>query len=77
MLSVDEQMRIITSGAAQIVPEADLRKKLEKGEPSTSSSASIPLAPICTWAMPCRCARCASSRTWATTSPLSSATAPR
>ena len=33
MLSVDEQMRIITSGAAQIVPEADLRKKLEKGEP--------------------------------------------
>ena len=25
MLSVDEQMRIITSGAAQIVPEADLR----------------------------------------------------
>ena len=33
MLSVDEQMRIITSGAAKIVPEADLRKKLEKGEP--------------------------------------------
>ena len=31
MLSVDEQMRIITSGAAKIVPEADLRKKLEKG----------------------------------------------
>ena len=30
MLSVDEQMRIITSGAAKIVPEADLRKKLEK-----------------------------------------------
>ena len=26
-VSVDEQMRIITSGAAQIVPEADLRKQ--------------------------------------------------
>ena len=33
MLSVDEQMRIITSGTAKIVPEADLRKKLEKGTP--------------------------------------------
>ena len=33
MLPVDEQMKIITSGAAQIVPEADLRKKLEKGTP--------------------------------------------
>ncbi len=32
MLPVDEQMRIITSGAAQIVPEADLKKKLERGE---------------------------------------------
>ncbi len=69
MLSVDEQMRIITSGAAKIVPEADLRKKLEKGEPLTSSSASIPPAPTCTWATPCPCARCASSRTWAITSP--------
>ena len=29
MLPVDEQMKIITSGAAQIVPEADLRKKLK------------------------------------------------
>ena len=29
MLPVDEQMRIITSGAAQIVPEVDLKKKLE------------------------------------------------
>ena len=34
MLPVDEQMKkLITSGAAQIVPEADLRKKLEKGTP--------------------------------------------
>ncbi len=33
MLPVDEQMRIITSGVAQIVPEADLRKKLERGVP--------------------------------------------
>ena len=33
MLPVDEQMRIITSGAAKIVPEADLKKKLERGVP--------------------------------------------
>lgn len=33
MLSVDEQMKVISSGAAQIVPEDGLRKKLEKGEP--------------------------------------------
>ena len=57
MLSVDEQMRIITSGAAQIVPEADLRKKLEKGEPLNIKLGVDP--------------------TWATTSPLSSATALR
>ena len=33
MLPVDEQMRIITSGASKIVPEADLKKKLERGVP--------------------------------------------
>lgn len=32
MVSVDEQMRIIASGAAQIVPEDGLRRKLERGE---------------------------------------------
>ena len=40
MLSVDEQMRIITSGAAQIVPEADLKKKLERGVPLSPSSSA-------------------------------------
>ena len=45
MLSVDEQMRIITSGAAQIVPEADLRKKLEKGEPLNIKLGVDPTAP--------------------------------
>ena len=49
MLSVDEQMRIITSGAAQIVPEADLRKKLEKGEPLNIKLGVDPTSPTCTW----------------------------
>ena len=45
MLSVDEQMRIITSGAARIVPEADLRKKLEKGEPLNIKLGVDPTSP--------------------------------
>ena len=45
MLSVDEQMRVITSGAAQIVPEADLRKKLEKGEPLNIKLGVDPTSP--------------------------------
>ena len=45
MLSVAEQMRIITSGAAQIVPEADLRKKLEKGEPLNIKLGVDPTSP--------------------------------
>ncbi len=45
MLSVDEQMRIITSGAAQIVPEADLRKKLEKGKPLNIKLGVDPTSP--------------------------------
>ena len=77
MLSVDEQMRIITSGVAQIVPEADLRKKLEKGEPLNIKLGVDPTSPDLHLATPCRCARCVSSRTWATTSPSSSATVPR
>lgn len=35
MLSVDEQMHILQSGAAQIVPEDALRKKLSQGRPLT------------------------------------------
>ncbi|MFR5416488.1 MAG: tyrosine--tRNA ligase [Collinsella sp.] len=45
MLSVDEQMRIITSGAAQIVPEADLRKELERGEPLNIKLGVDPTSP--------------------------------
>ena len=45
MLSVDEQMRIITSGVAKIVPEADLRKKLEKGEPLNIKLGVDPTSP--------------------------------
>ena len=45
MLSVDEQMRIITSGAAQIVPEADLRKKLERGVPLNIKLGVDPTSP--------------------------------
>lgn len=45
MLSVDEQMRIITSGTAQIVPEADLRKKLERGVPLNIKLGVDPTSP--------------------------------
>ena len=77
MLSVDEQMRIITSGAAQIVPEADLRKKLEKGEPLNIKARRRPHQPRPAPGHAVRCARCVSSGTRATTSPSSSATVPR
>ena len=45
MLPVDEQMRIITSGTAQIVPEADLRKKLERGVPLNIKLGVDPTSP--------------------------------
>ena len=45
MLPVDEQMRIITSGTAKIVPEADLKKKLEKGEPLNIKLGVDPTSP--------------------------------
>ncbi|MBY4797125.1 tyrosine--tRNA ligase [Collinsella sp. AGMB00827] len=45
MLSVDEQMRIIASGAAQIVPEADLKKKLERGTPLNIKLGVDPTSP--------------------------------
>ena len=31
MLSVDEQLKVITSGTMQVVPMDELKKKLEKG----------------------------------------------
>ena len=45
MLPVEEQMRIITSGAAQIVPEADLKKKLERGVPLNIKLGVDPTSP--------------------------------
>ena len=45
MLPVDEQMRSITSGTAKIVPEADLKKKLEKGEPLNIKLGVDPTSP--------------------------------
>ena len=45
MLSVDEQMKVIASGAAQIVPEDGLRKKLEKGEPLNIKLGVDPTSP--------------------------------
>lgn len=45
MLPVDEQMRVIASGAAQIVPEADLRKKLERGVPLNIKLGVDPTSP--------------------------------
>ena len=65
MLSVDEQMKVIASGAAQIVPEAELRKKLERGVPLNIKLGVIYQSDL-HLATPCPCARCASSRTSAT-----------
>ena len=45
MLPVDEQMRIITSGAAKIVPEADLKTKLERGVPLNIKLGVDPTSP--------------------------------
>ena len=45
MLPVDEQMRIITSGAAKIVPEGDLKEKLEKGVPLNIKLGVDPTSP--------------------------------
>lgn len=45
MLPADEQMRIIASGAAKIVPEADLRKKLEQGRPLNIKLGVDPTSP--------------------------------
>ena len=54
MLSAEEQLRIIKSGAANIVPEEELLKKLKRGEPlniklgvdPTSRSASRHAVPL-------------------------------
>ena len=45
MLSVDEQMKVIASGAAQIVPESELRKKLERGVPLNIKLGVDPTSP--------------------------------
>ena len=45
MLPVDEQMKVISSGVAQIVPEAELRKKLEKGTPLNIKLGVDPTSP--------------------------------
>ena len=53
MLPVDEQMRIITSGAAKIVPEADLKKKLERGVPLNIKLGVDPTSPCLLYTSRC------------------------
>ena len=45
MLTVDEQMKVIASGVVQIVPEAELRKKLERGVPLNIKLGVDPTSP--------------------------------
>ena len=45
MLSVDEQMKVIASGVAKIVPEEGLRKKLERGVPLNIKLGVDPTSP--------------------------------
>lgn len=45
MLSVDEQMRVIGSGADRVIPEELLRQKLERGRPLTVKLGVDPTSP--------------------------------
>ena len=45
MLSVDEQLKVITSGTMQIVPMEELKKKLEKGVPLNIKLGVDPTSP--------------------------------
>jgi tyrosyl-tRNA synthetase len=45
LLSVDEQMKVIASGVAQIVPEAELKKKLERNQPLNIKLGVDPTSP--------------------------------
>ncbi len=45
MLSVDEQMNVILSGTSEVVPEKELRSKLEKGTPLTIKMGVDPTSP--------------------------------
>ena len=45
MLSAEEQLRIIKSGAANIVPEEELLKKLKRGEPLNIKLGVDPTSP--------------------------------
>ncbi len=45
MLPVDEQLHVISSGAAAVVPTPDLRKKLERGLPLRAKLGVDPTAP--------------------------------
>lgn len=45
MLSADEQLHIIKSGIASVVPETDMRKKLERGTPLRVKLGVDPTAP--------------------------------
>lgn len=64
MLTPEEQLHIIKSGTAQIVPESALLEKLKRGVPLNVKLGVDPTAPISIWAMRCPCASCASSRIW-------------
>ena len=45
MLSVDEQLKVITSGTMQVVPMDELKKKLEKGTPLNIKLGVDPTSP--------------------------------
>ena len=45
MLGVEEQMKVIESGAMQIVPQEELKKKLAKGTPLNIKLGVDPTSP--------------------------------
>ena len=72
VLSSEEQLHIIQSGAAGLTPLEAMKKKLDRGTPLNIKLGVDPTSP-----MRYPCASCVSSRTWAMRSPSSSAMARR
>jgi len=45
MKSIEEQLKVISRGAEEIIPEAELIEKLKKGQPLTIKAGFDPTAP--------------------------------
>ena len=53
MLPAAEQLEELRRGATEVLTEADLVRKLERGRPLRIKAGFDPTAPTCTSAIPC------------------------